>query len=244
MNIETQGHKNIRTMRGRKIMDIPTLKEMISVGAHFGHKKDKTHPRAQKMYTFGVRDGIYIIDLEKTQKMMQTAIEYLSSLIKEEKTILFVGTKRQAQSAVQKMAEALKMPYVNNRWLGGMLTNFETVQIGIKKLNDLEVNKETPLYKNLKKQEKIRYDKNIAKLNLNLGGFKNLSMMPDVLFIFDIVEEDVAVREAKAMNIPIIGVCDTNANPDAIDYVIPINDDSEKTLNLLADAIIKNIKQK
>jgi small subunit ribosomal protein S2 len=222
-------------------MQMPTTKEMIAVGAHFGHKKDKTHPKAAKLYGFGIKDGIYIIDLDKAKEMLADAMSYISKSIKEGKTILFVGTKRQAQDIIKKTAEEAGVFYINHRWLGGMLTNFSTIKLGIKKLKNMEIQKQSEEFKEMTKQEQVRFDKLLTKLKANLDGIKDLEKLPDVLFIVDVVKEDVAVKEAKINNIPIVGICDMNANPAIIDYPIPANDDSKPTIEMIVKLLGETI---
>lgn len=224
-------------------MQLPTIKEMITVGAHFGHKKDKTHPKAAKKYGFGIKDGIYIIDLDKTQVMLKEALDYLAQCVKKNQTILIVGTKRQAQEIVKTVAVENDVPYINHRWLGGMITNFETVKLGINKLKKMEAMKETDEYKDMTKQEKVKFNKKIEKLQLNLSGIKNLNKIPDVLFIVDVDKEKVAVAEAKNNNIPVVGIADINVNPDLIDYIIPVNDDSRPTIEMIMKLVGETIKE-
>jgi len=224
-------------------MKLPNAKELLIAGAHFGHKKDKTNPKAKKDYIFGIRDGIYIIDLDKTNKMLKEALNYIEKLVKEDKVVLFLGTKRQAKDIIKKIASEVGMPYINSRWLGGMLTNFETIRLGIKKLKKMEEKKETSEYKDMTKQERSRYDKNLTKLQTSLGGIKGLTKLPDALFIVDVVGENVAVQEARKEGIPIIGICDTDANPDLIDYPIPANDDSRPTIEMIVSLIGEKIKE-
>ncbi len=227
-------------------MQLPTIKEMIQAGAHFGHKKDKTNPKAAKKYGFGIKDGIYIIDLDKTQVMLKQAMDYIAQCIKKNQTILFIGTKRQAQDSIKKVAMENDVPYINHRWLGGMITNFETVKLGIEKLKKMEALKETDEYKDMTKQERVKFNKKIEKLQLNLSGIKSLNKIPDVLFIIDIDKEKVAVKEAKNNNIPVVGIADINTDPDLVDYIIPVNDDSRPTIEMIMDIVsqtIKNAKQ-
>ncbi len=224
-------------------MQLPTTHDLIKAGAHFGHKKDKSNPKATKQYSFGIRDGIYIIDLEKTKSMLSNSLDYIAKLVREDKVILFVGTKRQAQDAIKQIASDGSMPYISHRWLGGMLTNFETIRLGIKKLKNMEVKKETPEYEKMTKQERARFNRNLEKLQNDLNGIRNLEKLPDALFIVDVVDESVAVKEAKKNNIPIIGICDINANPDLIDHCIPANDDSKPTIELIMKLVGEKIEE-
>jgi len=225
-------------------MSMPTIKDLVKVGAHFGHKKDKTNPKAKDAYIFGIKDGIYIIDLEKTQTMLVDAIKSLESMLKEGKTVLFVGSKRQVKDAVKNAAIEIGMPYINFRWLGGTLTNFSTVSASIKKLKDYEAKKDTDEYKNLTKQEQSMFDKKLEKMQQSLGGIKNITKLPDALFVVGTEKERVAIAEAKTMNIPIFAICDADANPEVIDYVIPANDDSRPTIELIMSTIAKKLAKK
>lgn len=213
-------------------MEMPTLSELLEAGAHFGHKKERSFPRAKK-FVFTIRDSIFVIDLEKTVEGLKNAIEFLQKALQSGQTILFVGTKRQAKETVKKTAENLKMPYVTQHWLGGTLTNFETIHKNLKKLSQLEELVKTEDFQKYTKKERQRIEEKIVRLNLIFGGLRDLSRLPDVLFIVDTAKENVAVSEARKVNIPIIGICDTNANPDLVDFPIPANDDSEKAIQLI-----------
>lgn len=221
-------------------MKLPTLEEMIEAGVHFGHKKQRSYPKAKK-YIFGLREGINIIDLEKTVESLEVALEYIKKNAKAGKTILFVGTKSQAKSIVEEAAKKVGMPYVTERWLGGTLTNYETIRKSIKHLEDLEKNKKSEEYEKLTKKEKLDIEEEIIKLHKIFDGILNLKGMPDIMFVADAAEDYNAVNEAIVKEIPIVAVCDTNANPDKIDYPIPANDDAVKSIemivNLVRDAV-------
>jgi small subunit ribosomal protein S2 len=198
-----------------------------------------------KEYIFGERNGIYIIDLQKTQRMFREAIAFVTNLIAEDKgkTVLFVGTKRQAQDAIREESEKCGQYYVNQRWLGGLLTNFQTVQKSIKRLKDLESMQTDGRYEKLTKKERIKLDRERESLNKNLSGIKQMSRLPDAIFIIDVKKEEIAVAEANRLGIPIVAVVDTNCSPEGIDYVIPGNDDALRAVRLfasrIADAIVE-----
>jgi small subunit ribosomal protein S2 len=198
-----------------------------------------------KEYIFGERNGIYIIDLQKTQRMFREAIGFVTNIIAEDKgkTVLFVGTKRQAQDAIREEAERSGQYYVNQRWLGGLLTNFQTVQKSIKRLKDLESMQTDGRYEKLTKKERIKLDRERESLNKNLSGIKMMNRLPDVVFIIDVKKEEIAVAEANRLGIPIVAVVDTNCSPEGIDYVIPGNDDALRAVRLfasrIADAIVE-----
>lgn len=221
-----------------------TMKELLEAGVHFGHQVRRWNPK-MKEYIFGERNGIYIIDLQKTQRMFREAIGFVTNLIAEDrgKTVLFVGTKRQAQDAIREESERCSQYYVNQRWLGGLLTNFQTVQKSIKRLKDLEAMQTDGRYEKLTKKERIKLDRERDGLNKNLSGIKSMTRLPDTIFIIDVRKEEIAVAEANRLGIPIVAVVDTNCSPDGIDYVIPGNDDALRAVRLfasrIADAILE-----
>src|SRR6476659_7512448 len=220
------------------------MKELLEAGVHFGHQVRRWNPK-MKEYIFGERNGIYIIDLQKTQRMFREAIGFVTNIIAEDKgrTVLFVGTKRQAQDAIREEAERCGQYYVNQRWLGGLLTNFQTVQKSIKRLKDLESMQTDGRYEKLTKKERIKLDRERESLNKNLSGIKMMSRLPDAVFIIDVKKEEIAVAEANRLGIPIVAVVDTNCSPEGIDYVIPGNDDALRAVRLfasrIADAIVE-----
>ncbi len=221
-----------------------TMKELLEAGLHFGHQVRRWNPK-MKEYIFGERNGIYIIDLQKTQRMFRDAITFVTNAIAEDKgkTVLFVGTKRQAQEAVREEAERCGQYHVNQRWLGGLLTNFQTVQKSIKRLKDLEAMETDGRYEKLTKKERIKLDRERESLNKNLSGIKSMNRLPDIVFIIDVRKEEIAVAEANRLGIPIVAVVDTNCSPEGIDYVIPGNDDALRAVRLfasrIADAIVE-----
>jgi small subunit ribosomal protein S2 len=219
-----------------------TMKELLEAGVHFGHQVRRWNPK-MKEYIFGERNGIYIIDLQKTQRMFREAITFVTNLIAEDrgKTVLFVGTKRQAQDAIREESERCGQYYVNQRWLGGLLTNFQTVQKSIKRLRDLEAMQTDGRYEKLTKKERIKLDRERESLNKNLSGIKTMGRLPDAIFIIDVRKEEIAVAEANRLGIPIVAVVDTNCSPEGIDYVIPGNDDALRAVRLFASRIADSI---
>ncbi|HKP45151.1 MAG TPA: 30S ribosomal protein S2 [Pyrinomonadaceae bacterium] len=220
------------------------MKELLEAGVHFGHQVRRWNPK-MKEYIFGERNGIYIIDLQKTQRMFRDALAFVTNAIAEDtgKTVLFVGTKRQAQEAVREEAERCGQYHVNQRWLGGLLTNFQTVQKSIKRLKDLEAMETDGRYEKLTKKERIKLDRERESLNKNLSGIKSMTRLPDIIFVIDVRKEEIAVAEANRLGIPIVAVVDTNCSPEGIDYVIPGNDDALRAVRLfasrIADAIVE-----
>src|SRR5881397_205827 len=214
------------------------MKELLEAGVHFGHQVRRWNPK-MKEYIFGERNGIYIIDLQKTQKMFREALQYVTNMIAEDrgKTILFVGTKRQAQEAIREEAERAGQFYVNQRWLGGLLTNFQTVQKSIKRLKDLEAMQTDGRYEKLTKKERIKLDRERQGLEKTLSGIKSMNRLPDSIFVIDVRKEEIAVAEANKLGIPVIAVVDTNCSPEGIDYVIPGNDDALRAVRLFASRI-------
>jgi small subunit ribosomal protein S2 len=214
------------------------MKELLEAGVHFGHQVRRWNPK-MKEYIFGERNGIYIIDLQKTQKMFRDALQYVTNMVAEDrgKTVLFVGTKRQAQDAVREEAERSGQYYVNQRWLGGLLTNFQTVQKSIKRLKDLEAMQTDGRYEKLTKKERIKLDRERLSLDKTLSGIKAMNRLPDSVFVIDVRKEEIAVAEANKLGIPVIAVVDTNCSPEGVDYVIPGNDDALRAVRLFASRI-------
>jgi small subunit ribosomal protein S2 len=220
------------------------MKELLEAGVHFGHQVRRWNPK-MKDYIFGERNGISIIDLQKTQRMFRDAIQFVTNMMSEDRgrTLLFVGTKRQAQDAIREEATRAGQYYINQRWLGGLLTNFQTVQKSIKRLRDLESMQTDGRYEMLTKKERIKLDRERETLEKNLAGIKNMSRLPDALFVIDVRKEEIAVAEANRLGIPVIAVVDTNCSPEGIDYVIPGNDDALRAVRLfasrIADAVVE-----
>jgi small subunit ribosomal protein S2 len=212
------------------------MKQLLEAGVHFGHQTKRWNPK-MKEYIFGQRNGIYIIDLQKSLKLFKNAIQFIYELGAQGKTVLFLGTKRQAQEAIQEAAQRTSMFYVNQRWLGGLLTNFVTIQKSIKRFRELESMRSNGQYDLFSKKEVARYERERKKLEKNLSGIKEMAGLPDALFIIDTRLETIAVKEAAKLGIPIIGVADTNCDPDEIDYIIPGNDDALRAIRLITDTI-------
>jgi small subunit ribosomal protein S2 len=218
------------------MVKIPKLEDMLKAGMHFGHRTNRWHPK-MKQFIFTSKNGIYIIDLKKTQEQLQTALEFMAKLVGEGKNILFVGTKNQVSESLKKMAIEINQPYIVGKWLGGYLTNFMVVKKSVKKYLDLIEKRETGKLEKYTKKERLNFDREIKKLEMRVGGLASLNKMPDALFVWDIKEEETAIREAQQKNIPIIAICDTNVNPDEVTYAIPANDDSTKTIKIILEAI-------
>lgn len=218
-----------------------TMKELLEAGVHFGHQTKRWNPK-MRPYIFGARNGIYIIDLQKTLRLYKEAAKFVEELASHGKIFLFVGTKRQAQDAVAEEATRCGMYFVNQRWLGGLLTNYETIQKSIRRLKDLEAMKVDGRYELLSKKEVIRHERQRMSLDKNLSGIKDMPRLPDAIFIIDAGKEEIAVAEARRLKIPIVSIVDTNCDPDSIDYVIPGNDDALRAIRLFtsrfADAIL------
>jgi small subunit ribosomal protein S2 len=212
------------------------MKDLLEAGVHFGHQTKRWNPK-MKPFIFGERSGIYIIDLGKTVKLFKEAEDFVRHLAAEGKTVLFVGTKRQAQDVIAEEAARSGMYYVNERWLGGLLTNFTTIQRSLARLRDLEAMETDGRYETLSKKEIAQIEKEKRKLQKNLEGIRNMSRLPDALFVVDTRKEKIAVDEARKLKIPVIGVVDTNCDPDEVDYVIPGNDDALRAIRLFASRI-------
>jgi small subunit ribosomal protein S2 len=213
-----------------------TMKELLEAGVHFGHQTKRWNPK-MKEYIFGERNGIYIIDLQKTLKLFKDASKFVTELCAGGKTILFVGTKRQAQDAVAEEATRAGMPYINQRWLGGLLTNWVTVQKSVKRLQELDEMAVDGRYDLLTKKEVIKLERERKHLQANLAGIKTMKRLPDALFIVDSNNEAIAVKEARKLGIPVVAVVDTNCDPTVVDYVIPGNDDALRAIRLFTSKI-------
>ncbi len=212
------------------------IRELLEAGVHFGHQTRRWNPKMRR-FIYGERDGIYIIDLLQTEALLQDAREFASQLARRGGTVLFVGTKKQARDAIQETADAAEMPYVNHRWLGGLLTNFQTISLRIKRLHDLERYETEGQLQLLPTRERMAAQADLAKLRANLGGVKNMQRVPDAVFVIDLKTEAIAVREAQRLRIPIIGLVDTNCDPEGIEYVIPGNDDAIRSCAAITSAI-------
>ncbi|HEY1262935.1 MAG TPA: 30S ribosomal protein S2, partial [Terriglobales bacterium] len=213
-----------------------TMKELLEAGVHFGHQTKRWNPK-MKEFIFGERNGIYIIDLQKTLKMFKEASKFVQDLAADGKTVLFVGTKRQAQDAIAEEAKRCGMFYVNQRWLGGLLTNWVTVQKSVKRLKELDEMSTDGRYELLPKKEVIKLERERKHLEANLSGIKNMNRLPDAIFVIDSNKEQIAVREARKLGIPVVAVVDTNCDPTEVDYVIPGNDDALRAIRLFTTKI-------
>jgi len=217
-----------------------TIKELLESGAHFGHQTSRWHPR-MKSYIFTKRDGIHIIDLQQTAAMLEKAREFIRQTAAGGGDILFVGTKKQAYDTIQEEADRCGMYYVNQRWIGGTLTNFETIQSRIDYLVRLEDQQARGGFNNLPKKEALKIEEQITRLNQHMGGFKEMTSPPAVMFIIDTLKEHIAIAEAKRVGIPIVAVVDTNSDPTDIDYPIPANDDAIRAIRLLCSKIADSV---
>lgn len=232
-------------------MNVPefSMRQLLDAGIHFGHQSHRWNPK-MKPYLFGVRNGIHIIDLQQTVPMLHNALVFLNEIATNSGKILFVGTKRQAQEPIKKAAEESNQYFVTHRWPGGMLTNWETISKSIKQLTELEtkLSETSDSLLSLTKKEILNLERKKEKLNLALGGIKNMGGIPDAIVIFDTNKEKIALAEAKMLNIPIIAIIDSNSNPEGIDFPIPGNDDATRSINtfcsLIASSILNGIKQK
>ena len=221
-------------------MAVVAMKQLLEAGVHFGHQTRRWNPRMAE-YIFQARNGIHIIDLQKTSNTLDEAYAFLKEQAEEGKTVLFVGTKKQAQECVKEAAEKSQMYYVNQRWLGGTLTNFKTIRRRIERLQELEAMETDGTFDVLPKKEVVLLKKEMDKLNKNLGGIKEMTELPGVIFVVDPKKEHIAILEARKLNIPVIGLVDTNCDPDDVDYVIPGNDDAIRAVKLITDVMANAI---
>ena len=221
-------------------MAVVAMKQLLEAGVHFGHQTRRWDPKMAE-YIFQARNGIHIIDLQKASKKIDEAYEFIKEQVEEGKTVLFVGTKKQAQECMKEAALKCGMYYVDQRWLGGMLTNFETIRARVQRLKDLETMQEDGTFDVLPKKEVILLKKEMEKLEKNLGGIKEMKEIPGVLFVVDPKKERIAILEARKLNIPVVGLVDTNCNPEDVDYAIPGNDDAIRAVKLIADTMANAI---
>ena len=223
-------------------VNIPTMEDLLKTGAHFGHKISKWHPNAAP-YIYTSRNEIHIIDLVKTIDNLKKAAEFVEDEISHGKTILFVGTKKSIKSIIKNMAEEAGVPYVNERWLGGTITNFSVIRKLVDKLINLEKQKEDPDYeKKYTKKERLIFDREIEKINEMVGGIRELTKIPDLIYIVDIKEEKTAVKEANKRQIPVVAITDTNTDPTLVDFPVPANDDSIRTVELITSVMVEAVK--
>jgi small subunit ribosomal protein S2 len=221
---------------GRKKMAYVTMKELLEAGVHFGHQTKRWNPK-MKPYIFGARNGIYIIDLQRTVAMFKTAYDFIMNTVAEGKSVLFVGTKKQARESIYEEANRCEMFYVHNRWLGGMLTNFQTIRQSIDRLNYLNEIQNDGSISVFPKKEQLKLAKERVKLDNNLGGIRTMNSLPGAIFVVDPKNEMIAVREGRRLNIPIVAIVDSNCDPDEIDYIIPGNDDAIRAIRLLTSRV-------
>ena len=217
--------------------------EMAQAGLHFGHKTSRIHPKINP-YLFGARNDVHIFDLEKTKEKMEEALKFIQGLIAEEKTLLIVGTKIQMKALVKKVAEECKLPYVSERWLGGTFTNFETIKKRVEYLKELEDKKKEGEFEKYTKKERLGIDKEIKILETKVGGIRELNKLPDAILILDIRKDEIAVKEAKMKGVKIIGIVDTNVNPELVDYPIPANDDALSSVRYILEKVKETILKK
>ena len=222
-------------------MSVVTMRELLEAGVHFGHQTRRWDPKMRR-FIFGERGGIYIIDLQKTSELLEQACDFARDLASKNGTVLFVGTKKQAQDAIEEQAKRVGMPYVNHRWLGGLLTNWRTISDRIERLHDLRRQKEEGQLDLLPAKERLTMLSELEKLEANLGGVADLKRQPDALFVLDLRKEQIAVKEARRLGLPIIGLVDTNCDPDEADFVIPGNDDAIRSCSLIVRAISEAIE--
>ncbi|RPH47474.1 MAG: 30S ribosomal protein S2 [Desulfobacteraceae bacterium] len=213
-----------------------TMKELLEAGVHFGHQTKRWNPK-MKPYIFGARNGIYIIDLQKTVRMFKTAYDFVVDTVANGKSVLFVGTKKQAKESIYEEANRCEMYYVHNRWLGGMLTNFQTIKQGIDRLNYLNSIQNDGSINLFPKKERLKHEKERVKLDSTLGGIRSMNGLPGAIFIIDPKNEAIAIREGKRLRIPIVSIVDTNCDPDDVDYIIPGNDDAIRSIRLISSRI-------
>jgi len=221
---------------------VVTMKQLLEAGVHFGHQTRRWNPKMRR-FIFGERNGIYIIDLQQTLERIDTAYRFVRSTVADGGTVMFVGTKKQAQEPVESQALRSGMPYVNFRWLGGMLTNFQTVHSRVSKMRELERLVQTGEVDQMIKKEGLKVKRDLVKLNRNLGGIRNLEKLPSIVFVIDTKKEHIAVTEANRLGIPVVAVVDTNCDPDIIDFVIPGNDDAIRASNLMCRVIADAVEE-
>jgi small subunit ribosomal protein S2 len=242
MEGERQGEDSSSVNVNLRIMENITYKQLLDAGVHFGHLTRKWDPKMAP-FIFMERNGIHIIDLNKTIVCLEEAAEYLRSIVRSGRKVMFVATKKQAKNIVEEHAQRLKMPYVTERWLGGMLTNFSTIRKSLKKMSSIEKLMKDEAYLNLAKRERLMISREKDKLKKVLGGISDLTRLPAALFVVDIKREHIAVKEALKLNIPVIAMVDTNSNPEFVDMPIPANDDAWKSIQIITDYVSKAVEE-
>jgi len=221
---------------------LPSPQEMVEAGVHFGHKTSRWHPKMEQ-YIFSSRNSIHIFDLEKTAKKLEEAITFLSRVVSHGGLVVFVGTKPISRSLIKAAAQELGMPFVSERWIGGTLTNFKTINKRIQYLTDLEEQQKTGQWEKFTKKEQLVLKRKMEKLQFRFEGIRKLNKLPEALFAIDVKADNLAIREGKKIKIPVVAICDTNMDPKLIDYVIPANDDASSSLKIIVDAIVDNLKK-
>lgn len=222
-------------------IEMPSLEEMLKAGVHFGHRPSKWNPKMEP-YIFTSRNNVHVIDLEKTYQKLEEAVKFIQQIKDKKEVVMFVGTKTAAKEITQKAAQESKMPYVTERWIGGTLTNFKSMSKRLEYFRDLEKKKKSGSLDKYTKKERHDFDIELEKLNRQFGGIKQITQLPDALFVVDTKQEKLAVKEAKMKDIPVVGICDSNADPTIIDYPIPANDDASSSLKLIVGTIAKALK--
>lgn len=223
-------------------MSIVSMKQLLEVGVHFGHQTSRWNPKMKK-YIFTEKNSIYIIDLQQTTQLLQEAYDYVKDLTSRGGIILFVGTKKQTQDTIEHYANECGMPYVKNRWLGGTLTNYQTISSRTRRLDEIEEMEKTEMFDKLPKKEVLQIKKEYEKMIFNIGGIRNMDRLPDALYVIDPKKEEIAVKEAIKLGIPIVAITDTNCDPDLIDYIIPGNDDAIRSCSLITSIIADAVKE-
>lgn len=218
-----------------------SLEDLLKAGAHFGHQTKRWNPKMEE-YLYGSENGVHVFDLTKTKPAIEEALEFLSQAKKEGKTILLLGTKKQIKNTVAQVADELGIPYVNERWLGGTISNFDMIKRSIKNLTEMEENKSAGFYNKYTKKERLLIDREIVRLQRFFGGVRNLTRVPDVIFVIDTKNEASAIREAKRGKVKIVGIADSNSDPTDLDYVIPMNDDASKALEYILNLVKEALK--
>lgn len=224
------------------MLKLPTLLELLEAGVHFGHQTSKRYPKTEP-YIFGIRSGIHIINLEKTVEKLEKALNFIKEVSAKNGTVLFLGTKKQAKDIVKKAAQEVNMPYITERWLGGTFTNFDTIVKNVKKMKKMEEEKEKGAFKKYTKKEQLKFEKEIEKLKKLFDGLRELTKLPEAIFIVGLNEEETAEKEAKKKKVPIVAIIDTNTKPQNVTYPIPANDDGIKSIKIMVNLIVEAIKE-
>lgn len=234
---------SVWTKKGNnKMVTIPSLEELLKKGVHFGHKTSKRHPKASR-YIHTDRNGVHIIDLQKTVQALPSVLDFVEKIVKNNGQILFIGSKKQARELIKNAADHCQSPYIIGRWLGGTFTNFENIVKLTRKLEKMEKDEEDGVWELYTKKEQVNFRKELNKLRENVGGIKSMKRLPQAIYVVDIIKEKTAISEARKMNIPIIAMTDTNVNPELVTHAIPANDDAIKSIEIITDLIAETIKE-